>query len=964
MNPNHKKSKRQPLIFNYGIDAEWHSRPYQESLNPSTYKINPILGYNDIPIDRKASTNNLIAIAIEDWQTGRTTFYEHRDYGAGYVDQIWEGFPSICNLIGMRPLSQKESEEEVLRRIDLPHIKINLHFFFSPYDILAFLGDKTLFRQLCLFSRRKRVIRTEFKGEKNSRITQDGYYKTPWTVWGQGSYWNILIGINDYSGIAGNAGYAKTCASYGILLPAKSLMDDYKSQMNIAYDDPTLRPEFINYTIGDVKFKALNQALTDSNSAIRRQILNIPPARRVSMTKGSETATMFLDFLKYRLSIFNKADIPALYEYYDDGRLKKNNNVRSIIKETSVKGILEVTKNTMTGQFLAMVMGGRCKNEAPHNPLLWKIILSMDLKSCYGLALLHCIYPIGLPVILQFFKKSPDKWLKLRDFLSKKKYKDEIAPGCWSAVISTSEKLTFNQSLFMSNDSKNVTLKTNNMGDENVNIGGRTGIYLNEIENGILTHHSLQTARSIMSKNEWGEFQDKVKIKALCFYPKSLECSSVEELTARHLDHENNTIVSDFNKRFEIIETDSRCRYWYRFNISEFVEPLIKERNNLKSQLKNLTPGSDEYFNINSKQELLKLTINSLYGALASQYFDISNVVVANNITDKARSACFTMASTSSGLTSITDGSESPLDGFLKFKRGVSMNSLTNYRFGIIDYKQKKNISSYSLGGYDWDNLHLFKDDKDNFNLEFPCGSKFSTGKKNESWDFISELYSQHIKEFFANCRLTPDWVSQFSYEDKGIYKGMAVQSASNYYLEKFECDRHNEDAKIKARGWSLSKTYFTFIEDHYDPQIAPAMQDLLTKIYQDEPIEPYPQSWVDQILKVNEWNEQIKRNPDYPLLPGETISERRNCYGLKSSAFYYPSNKYRKMVEKLEYICERESSLGLGSLWATNDTYNYQEACRELQTDIITLSDKEFNKKYKGLLHEKLLVKITTLIK
>ncbi|MDJ0726748.1 MAG: hypothetical protein QNJ38_16710, partial [Prochloraceae cyanobacterium] len=927
------------IKYNFGIDAEWYARSKSNLLPAQLEHLESL--------NLKYRKNHLISIAIEDWQTDTTHFYEHIEYGKRHINKIWRGLSSLCELIDAEPLQLPLSEQPV------SSLLINLHFFFSPYDICAFVGDEALYRQICLGSERKRIFKTRFQGRKGVAVDRSGYFKTPWYVIKNEIIYQIKLNFIDYSGISIDGGYEQTCAAYGILLKSKSLMDDYKSQMNLAYDDPMLRPDFIKYNCADVKFKQLNRAVIAANNYIRADVFNLPLTSKISLTKGAETAKLFWDFLKNQLKDLETATIPHLLEYDRNGILRKpTSNLAALIKNSAVKEIVKNSHCELSKSFLAIVMGGRCKNEIPHRSASQEPIVSMDLKSCYGNALKYAFFPLGRPVILQYPLNNPTTWISLACMLEK--YEAELVPGCWHAVIDTAfETLSFNQSLFVSNSATSVELKVDFDDNSTVNVNGNVGIYLNQIKNGILTHHSLQTAKAVMSQSEWDEFSTKVKIKAMAFHPSSLMVKSVQQLIKKHQQHQISDLITEVSDNFQTTSViDRRCRYWFKFPISKFIDPILQQRELLKNQCNNYSQDSSEYFELNSKQELLKLCVNSLYGALASQYFHISNSIVGNNITDKARSACFIMASTTNAYTSITDGSESPLMRFLRFKSSVSMAILTNYRFGLIDRRTKRTIISTPLGRYDWNNLKIHQNQNDNFQIDFPNGRSFTTGKSNQSWDFISIAYNKHIQAFFGQCNLVPDWVNQYSYEDKGIFKGIAVQSAANYLLEKYECDRDLDDSfKIKARGNSPKKLYYSSIPGQYHQQILAPMKTLMNNIYRKQPIEHHQECFVEQILKVNDWNKKIELDPEYPLLPGETISRKVKPFAIKASAFYYPTIAYRETLEKFQDILESQTRLGLGVIFANNSSYKYDWACFQIQADILRLNQLDFKSKYTTLI-------------
>ena len=927
------------LTYDFSIDAEWFDRSH-DNINPS--KLLELT-----KLQHKWSKIHFIALGIHDWQTDRKIFYEHQDYGAGYVDCIWRGLPSVCELIDARPLSEKPWGVKPIPLI------VKLHFYYSPADIWSFLADENLFHSICNYLTRKKTIETQYSGMKDSPVDRQGNIAIPWYVEKGRQIYQIKLNFIDYCGLVANASYAKTCASYGVKLENKTLMDKYKSCMNLPYNDPDLRDKFIDYTLGDINHKDLYYAALNANNNIRKNVFNIKKLTNLITRKGGETAKLFLDVLTDEFKQLDKADIEHLAEYTRAGNKKTANNLQKLIQPSSVKGIVDGSLKALTGQFLAVVYGGRCRNEMPHQSTVKSPIISMDLKSCYGQALKFGVFPIGYPVVWEDDNRRPEKWLTIKEVWNK--WGDELVPECWSGVIDTGGYLLpFNQSLFISNDIKKVELKTDIDGDETVNVDGQIGIYLNEIRNGVITEHSYQTAKAVMSQKEWGQFIRTVRVKALIFHPRSLMCDTEQELIEKHQQHTEQDYKVTIDKRFGKIINDNRCHYWINYPLSKFVNPLLEKRATLKKERNKYKKDTDKYFELNSAQELLKLTVNATFGTIASQYFDISNVITANNITDRARCACFIMASITNGLTSITDGSESPLMEFLFFNKGTSMGTLTGLRHGLIDWHTKKHIDVKPLGGLDWEKLKLTKNPEGNFQIEFPNGNIYKGGKQNESWDFIAELYEKHIKDFFDNCSLTPDWVNQFQYEDKGIFQGITVQGASNYYLEKYLVDREdNKPAKIKIRGSSLNKTYYSTKPGNYYQEIPAPMKQVIEDVYNEKPLTTYQEGQVTQIQAIDEWNKKNQeRQTSYPIMPGEGTSRTIRAFPVKSSCFHYRTIEHRRVVKRLETLLEqyhlKGKGQGLGALYASEGKYNYQQTCAKIQRDLLNMSIEEFKKYYK----------------
>lgn len=101
--------------------------------------------------------------------------------------------------------------------------------------------------------------------------------------------------------------------------------------------------------------------------------------------------------------------------------------------------------------------------------------------------------------------------------------------------------------------------------------------------------------------------------------------------------------------------SDKRSRKWFSFPIKNFIKPLLEKRNSLKKQIlvetNNVLKGE-----LDAKQTNIKLMVNTLYGVLASQFFKIGNVVLADNITGKARAGVWMIAKALNGNQTITDG--------------------------------------------------------------------------------------------------------------------------------------------------------------------------------------------------------------------------------------------------------------------------------------------------------------------
>ncbi len=110
------------------------------------------------------------------------------------------------------------------------------------------------------------------------------------------------------------------------------------------------------------------------------------------------------------------------------------------------------------------------------------------------------------------------------------------------------------------------------------------------------------------------------------------------------------------------VSEDARVGPWLQYPLHNFITPLLARRKSTKAAMKEHAKDSEEWRKLNAQQLSIKKVVNTLYGVFASVFFPISSPCVANNVTDRARAACWLMSVAFEGLTSITDGCESKLN--------------------------------------------------------------------------------------------------------------------------------------------------------------------------------------------------------------------------------------------------------------------------------------------------------------
>ena len=63
---------------------------------------------------------------------------------------------------------------------------------------------------------------------------------------------------------------------------------------------------------------------------------------------------------------------------------------------------------------------------------------------------------------------------------------------------------------------------------------------------------------------------------------------------------------------------------WLKCPLSRFIQPLLDTRNKYKSEMKRFSKGNSEYNRKYAMQRSINGGVNTLYGTMASAYFDIS----------------------------------------------------------------------------------------------------------------------------------------------------------------------------------------------------------------------------------------------------------------------------------------------------------------------------------------------------
>lgn len=645
---------------------------------------------------------------------------------------------------------------QAAKRPDMPHFgyfNLEINCFYSFADIVGLIGRKlgTFIADNMLTGKQ---LRTKEHRLKIPLIITDGFGRSR----------PVRVKITDWFGIE-NTSLDNTCMTYSVDMQYKHLMNDYKTRMNEAYMNPATHNDFIKYAKADLCLHKLKVAYRKSYEwlcglvGIKERDSRYPPK-----TKGAKVARMFVRLLDQLFPVgkdfANVLDIPQ----------GKEPSIRYLIRQYGVSELIN-SDPSLTTRHLAIVLGGRIQHEVPGLSVLRDVLLlSMDLVSCYGTALVHMGLPIGHPLLFYYPKHHTQDWPALGQWLHK--WEDELVPGCWYAIIDTLDKqLSFSQNIIFSKligraDKPKLREDAKLHDDfkhDKGHVEGDFKLLEREIKNGVLTHATLTVLKRYSSSQEWHELCKTTKIKAAMVYPRSLmieyeghQSFAKWEESLRSEAHQRRitTLCEMARDGPRMLIEDRRPGPWIKFPLSRFIEPLIDNRKSLKRKMNAADKYSDAYNALNAKQLAIKGVVNTLYGILASPYFDTSSPCAANNITATARTACFLMTTACGGFKSITDGCEFNLNKvrFWISKR-PSLNTMANMpKPSLIRKTTRKGIKEAPLGSNGdpkcrWD--RVIKDGQ--YFLRFKGTDGMCTEYTlKEAQDYIERIYREHVLEFFS----------------------------------------------------------------------------------------------------------------------------------------------------------------------------------------------------------------------
>lgn len=852
----------------------------------------------------------------------------------GPVLVSWKGETPIPLILGKNFRQRPAKPEE---RLDtLPKFRLTITMFYSFADVVALLGPRL-----------SQILVEYLAAGKAIRILKHWaplpHVIIQKTQAGEKIERQLVVNIRDMFPLEYES-LQSTADAYNVPMPDKDSMADYKSMMNVAYSDPNIRSKMIEYALGDLVLADLWEAY-EHNYKELCETSGVEPQLPPPSSKGAFVAHLFEQVLNSTIQIphdFHKIfNIPTRSS---NSKAQHGPSITHLLRHYGCRHLAK-SEDSLTKQFLAIVHGGRVNNE---NPLVVRrtgLVISMDIVSCYGQALEHLYLPIGHPAVFYYAHHHTSEWPTLRTFLEE--CRSELVEGCWYIVVDTcGERLTTPQNIlyskYFNNDQPEILDQSKDSDDFKEDLAHVKGDFMlleNEVRNGILTHYSLSVIEHCASNLEINELFKKLRVKAAMVYPKSLciEYNGPESVDKwiEASSHHSGKLETWANLKQHGLR-DTRVGPWLKYPLGTFISPLLAKRKSLKAKMKEQTPQSSEWRRLNAAQLSVKKVVNTLYGTMASIFFSISSPCVANNVTDRARTACWLMSVAGAGLTSITDGCELMLNEvrFWKEKAPSLATAARLHMPQLIDERTRRKHWTAPLGSGGDTNRPWHVD-----------ANGLITGpgidqpiEANAAMKLIEELYDSHIRSYHTRrvedptglkTQPLPSWFDQIKFECKLIGRDIALHGAANYAINRLPMEI-DMTPLIKARGHRLNDT-------HYNPEVGYKMESpmraMMLNRLRGQAMKLGQSAIYYKPASVSDYLKR-KRFREEGGLPGYSIAKNTNIRLITYAEFNYPSVACRRAWAQYYAYLLREYELGLEALyiWDEDDRMIDQMTVEELE--------------------------------
>jgi len=778
---NTEFTANQSLILPLAHDSEWNNQPLADYLSNNSISNRLHLSTQIKHIFNKPycffSDAAINAAGYDFLLSAKSDFYVSE-----YLNQF--GIASYIELA-----------ETVNRKI--PTLDLYLYSFLGIVDIMLLAKPDTLF-----YNEIKSALASK-KIRHDKRINTD--WNKPYSP-------NILIYIQDINGefhpyrlrllfidicaLHGNKGYKTVCQNVGVDTSAKSLMDNYKTDMLTGLK---LHPaDYIEYANGDLN---VYDVLVAYASMMKNVYDELGLSDYYILPKLTIGATV--------------ADIvsAAVFKWQNKGVSEYHTKERKLILldllETSSASYLRTQLNKSEIYLLGKVHGGRCRNNRPLTRYVKDSIADYDLAGAYSSIMTKLSFFTGTPWMFDGAKET----ITLREFL--KRYEKEFDDWHYVFYVSTGNQLLeFEQDFLVSwldlkGDNEKVKINgewiKRPFADYN---SGYCKVFKREVVNCPITSDTVKWIKSL-SKKAQNDLLDKLIVKSAIGY--------------RRID-----------KGID----------WESINLGELLINKLKEK---RAYYKKSAKSNPVH---NSMQELYKLVINTVYGVQCSRFFITSNVVVANQITQAIRLGVYLMEKGLYLQGAITDGCVGCLNAVLY--------PLSNYKINFDSLVNLYQFDKHSLGKKHLKLGAL--DNAKHIALTWNTGKPILTVTYSDKTEIITNVLEwindkawQHLRNIFPEFHYLLDFLK---IETKDVYDSYIYHGAANYWLENpnyTKCAMRAYKDKVGIATGIEYKDNSIVANDYYKDESIPSVflsQLKFGKVKQNMPF------ITDKILKSKEYVE------------------------------------------------------------------------------------------------------------
>jgi hypothetical protein len=634
----------------------------------------------------------------------------------------------------------------------MPNLLVECYFFYSEKDI-AFSTSKhptkgvetsvsTQFlslHQLFLGAfNRTRCLKTQVNQGK--RI--DHVVKTNFKVSKDGQEYRLYFKYIDVCGLS-NTSLKNTYKTYCGNMEFKDNLKDHEKS-NLVQAGVLGTDRFNEYALGDLVMTDIVDKSVELENNVRGSLglPQITPEQKC-MTVGAMVARILRDFIRLKLGS-------------DDLQLNRFNvytspkNIQNFLRQFQR---MEEVANLV---YLGMGDGGRCVRELALHPVLSGFLADIDIDGCYGNGLKNQKYALGNPLF-------DVKKMTLGQFL--KKYEKRLIPGLWQARVFCRDLGKFSQDLIVSKTREAAKTydrklqQASSQTGEIIELDEALTSFMftstKEIYGGLINSDILEVIKNNTSNEELKYWKENVYVHGFAGYLSDNRVDLIEEM------EEGYAVTSEDTKRKKgTVEYSTK---WVEIPLDELADKLLK----LRKQHDKKTPMN----------EFLKLVINAIYGVICSQWFDtnatgISNIIVANNITARARTLAWCMSKGLRTAMSITDGGVFDINNVVFLTKRIkkpTLTTLTNITYDVLKSESGGNI------------LYQFKP---LLGRQISIEDYANHERAEDLEKLVKEIDLQawqHCSNLFPNLTIFKQ--NQFKFESKNVYSDLILHNKSDYLL-------------------------------------------------------------------------------------------------------------------------------------------------------------------------------------